>query len=70
MLNNLEIAKAPDGKSKMSILMPSFNLETQFEIPNLVGAQLTSGVRVATAHMAVNLNLIRGNYQEEGLTYY
>lgn len=51
------------------VLLPGFNLQTFFEVPELIGVKLAGGKQVATAYMAVNLNLISGRHQEEGLDY-
>lgn len=45
------------------------SLQTFFEVPELIGLKLAGGKTIATAYTAVNLNLISGRHQEEGLTY-
>ena len=67
MLNNIEVIEPDDPDQIQSLLIPSFHIESVFEVPELVGTKLCSQRKVAYAHMAVNLNLIKGRYQEEGL---
>lgn len=59
VLSNIDTV---DTDQIVSMMIPSFNLNTVIELPELVGAQLTRDKKVAAAHMAVNINLIKGRY--------
>lgn len=62
VLGNIEVTERVQTNELLSILIPSFQIETVFEVPELIGATFCSERKVAYAHMAVNLNLIKGRY--------
>jgi hypothetical protein len=59
VIANLEIMRKTE---RVCLLIPSFSLRTEFEIPDLTGVMLNTDSRIATAHMAVKMNLVHGRY--------